>query len=61
MDILLYWAVLGGGFWLAYAVYRSGRAEPSISLLIVLAAIYGVCLVVFTLAAPNLPIFISHH
>ena len=57
LDILLYLAVLAAGFWAAWAFYASGVAERSLGLLIVLAAIYGVSLMVFSLAAPNLPIF----
>ena len=57
LDILLYFLVLAGGFYLAFRLYGSGRAEPLLGVLIVLAAIYGVSLMVFTLAAPNLPIF----
>ena len=57
LDIGLYYAVLAAGFAAAYALYGSGRAEPILGLLIVLAAIYGVSLMVFSLAAPHLPIF----
>ena len=59
VDILLYCAVLAAGFWAASVFYVSGAAEPSLGLLIVLAAIYGVSLMVFSLAAPRLPIFIA--
>ncbi len=59
LDIALYYLTLAGGFYLAGRLARSGAAEPSLGLLIVLAAVYGVSLAVFTLAAPNLPIFIS--
>lgn len=59
LDIFLYLAVLAGGFLLAFAVYRRGRAEPALGLLIVLSAIYGVSLMAFTLAAPQLPIFLA--
>ena len=37
--------------------YGSGKTESILGLLIVLAAIYGVSLMVFSLAAPHLPIF----
>ena len=57
LDIGLYYVVLGAGFFLAYALYGSGRTESILGLLIVLAAIYGVSLMVFSLAAPHLPIF----
>lgn len=59
LDILLYYAVLGAGFFAAFELYGTGAAERSLGLLIVLAAIYGVSLMVFTLASPNLPIFIA--
>jgi hypothetical protein len=58
-DILLYFLVLAGGFYLSFRLYGSGTAERLLGVLIVLAAIYGVSLMVFTLAAPNLPIFIA--
>lgn len=57
VDIGLYYAVLGAGFFAAYALYGSGKTESILGLLIVLAAIYGVSLMVFSLAAPHLPIF----
>ena len=59
VDIALYAAVLAGGFWLARQVSRSGRGQRSLGLLIVLAALYGVTLMVFSLAAPRLPIFVG--
>jgi len=59
VDVALYYLTLAGGFSLAARLARSGAAEPSLGLLIVLAAVYGVSLAVFTLAAPSLPIFIS--
>ena len=57
VEIGLYYAVLAAGFRAARAIAAGGRAEPGLGLLIVLAAIYGVCLMVFSLAAPALPIF----
>lgn len=60
LDVLLYYGVLAVGFCMALELYSSGAAERSLGLLIVLAAIYGVCLMVFTLASPNLPIFIPN-
>ena len=57
VDIVLYYAVLGAGFFASYALYGSGRAEPALGPLIVLTAIYGVSLMAFSLAAPHLPIF----
>lgn len=58
LNIVLYYLVLAAGFMLAFSLYGNGIAEHALGLLIVLASIYGVCLMVFTLAAPNLPIFI---
>lgn len=55
VDIGLYAAVLAGGF--AAAPVLSRRVGNELGLLIVLASIYGVCLAVFSLAAPALPIF----
>ncbi len=57
VDIGLYYLVLGAGFCLAERLRRMRLPENLLGLLIVLASIYGVSLIVFTLAAPNLPIF----
>ena len=46
---------LGFGFTAAYGLYGSGRAERLLGLLIVLSALYGAALVIFSLAAPKLP------
>lgn len=59
LDAILYALVMAGGFTLSFSLYGSGAAEDALGLLIVLTAIYGVCLIVFTLSAPNLPIFLS--
>lgn len=57
VDIGLYYAVMAFGFLTARHLERTGRALPYVGLLIVLAAIYGVSLLAFSLAAPSLPIF----
>lgn len=57
VDIALYYAVMALGFFTAHRLERTCRAMPFVGLLIVLAAVYGVSLMAFTLAAPSLPIF----
>ena len=57
VDITLYYAVMALGFFTAYRLDRTCRAMPFVGLLIVLAAVYGVSLMAFSLAAPSLPIF----
>lgn len=57
VDIGLYYAVMAFGFLTARRLERTGRMLPYVGLLIVLAAIYGVSLMAFSLAAPSLPIF----
>ncbi len=59
IDIALYYVTLALGFYLAWQLEKSGLAERGLGLWIVLASIYGVSLVVFTLAAPDLPIFLG--
>jgi len=57
LDIALYLAVMAFGFLLSYHLYDSGAAERRLGGLIVLSALYGVALIVFSVAAPPLPIF----
>jgi uncharacterized membrane protein YagU involved in acid resistance len=56
-DIVLYYVVMAAGFSLACALERSGKAERWTGILVILAGIYGASLILFTIAAPNLPIF----
>lgn len=57
VDIGLYYAVMAGGFALAYRLYRNGRAEKIAGFLLMLVILYGACLILFSFAAPPLPIF----
>ena len=56
-DIALYLLTLAGGMQLAWRLTVSGRAQKHLGFLVVACGIYGAALVVFTLAAPPLPIF----
>lgn len=56
-DIGLYVLTMAGGFALAYALFRSGRAEKPAAYLLMLVILYGACLILFSFAAPPLPIF----
>ena len=57
--IVLYSITLALGWWLLYRLSRSGRAEPCFGPLVIGAGALGAALVAFTIAAPQLPIFIS--
>ena len=57
LDIGLYVLTMAGGFALALALYRSGRAARWGGVLLMLVIFYGAFLAVFSFAAPKLPIF----
>ena len=57
LDIGLYVLTMAGGFALALALFRSGRAARWGGVLLMLVIFYGAFLVVFSFAAPGLPIF----
>lgn len=59
VDIALYFLTMAGGFALACALFRSGRAERSAGVLLMLVIFYGAFLIVFSFAAPSLGIFAS--
>lgn len=59
IDIALYYIVLALGWLLLYRLSRSGGAEPWFGPLLIGAGAFGAALVVFTIAAPPLPIFLS--
>ncbi len=59
LPILLYYVVLAGGFFLAYRMTVRGAAQARLGELVMLAGVYAEALVLFSIAAPNLPIFIS--
>ena len=58
-DLVLYAVTLALGFCLTARLTRTGGAEPALGLLIVLCGLYAACLVLFSVAAPALPIFES--
>ena len=56
-NIALYAVTAGLGFFRAYRLTVSRRAERYLGELIMLTAVYGCALVLFTVASPELPIF----
>lgn len=58
LDMALYVLVLGGGFRLAFAMEHSGRWSFLSGVLVLAAGLYGAALILFTLAPPDLPVFI---
>ena len=58
VDIILYYLTMAGGFYLAYRLYLRGGTEKQTGFLVMAAGLYGLALTVFTLSAPNLPIFV---
>mgnify|MGYP004555079653 CR=1 FL=1 len=56
-DIALYFAAMFFGFFLAYRLRESGRLERAAPWLLLPTALYGAALILFTFAAPELPIF----
>lgn len=59
-DVALYVLDMAAGYLLAAELMENGEAKQSLGLLIVLAALYAACLVLFSIAAPGLPIFMVH-
>lgn len=57
INILLYVIVLAVGFWFVYTHRNSGKLARAAGVLTMLVAVYATCLLVFTIAAPDLPIF----
>ena len=57
VDIVLYYLTMFAGFWLAWWLQRSGRLQKHTGLLLMLVILYGASLILFTFAAPPLPIF----
>ena len=58
-DISLYYIALSLGWVLLYRLSRSGAAERLCGPLLIGMGALGAAFVVFTVAAPSLPIFIS--
>lgn len=59
IDISLYFFTMAAGFYGAYRLDAAGTAEKRIGLLVMLAGVYGASLILFSFAAPDLPIFRS--
>ena len=59
VDIGLYYLTLGLGFAAALRVNRSGRLGWLAGVLVILTGLYGAALILFTLAPPELPIFMA--
>ena len=60
VDILLYYAAMAFGGVLAERLCRSGISHRLAGIATMLAGLYAVCLLLFTFAAPNLPIFLEN-
>ena len=56
---LLFWPFLAAGFAAALRVNRSGRFGWLAGVLVILTGLYGAALILFTLAPPELPIFMA--
>ncbi len=59
VDISLYYLAVALGAFSVYRLGRSGRADRLLGALVIGSGVFGAALVVFTIAAPPLPIFIS--
>ena len=57
VDIASYYLTLAFGFAVAYQAERSGKIEKLGGILVILVGLYGAALILFTYAAPDLPIF----
>lgn len=57
VDILLYYLALALGFFLAWRRSTAPYRERDLGTLVALNGLYAMCLILFTLAAPALPIF----
>ncbi len=57
VDIALYFVTMFAGFWLAWYLYRRKMPEKIGGWLLMVVILYGASLILFTFAAPELPIF----
>ncbi len=57
VDILLYFVSMFFGFFLARLLYRKAKPERIGGFTLMLVILYGASLILFTFAAPELPIF----
>ena len=58
LDIALYVLVLAGGASMAYRMERSGRWGFLAGVMVLAVGLYGAALILFTLAPPQLPVFL---
>ena len=59
VDIGLYVLVMGAGFWLAYRQTVTGAGAWCAGVLVIAVGLYGAALILFTLAPPELPVFVG--
>ncbi|MBR4309334.1 MAG: hypothetical protein IKT58_07040 [Oscillospiraceae bacterium] len=57
LDITLYYISMFAGYFLAWFLYKHGKPERCGGYLLMLVILYGACLILFTFAPPDLPIF----
>ena len=57
IDLALYFITMAGGFLLAYLAARSRKLERAAPWLLLPVMLYGASLILFTFAAPPLPVF----
>lgn len=57
LDIPLYCACLAALWRIAWKLNRSGAASPALGALVIACGVFGAALIVFSFAAPPLPIF----
>lgn len=57
VDLALYFITMAGGFLLAYLAARSRKLESAAPWLLLPVMLYGASLILFTFAAPPLPVF----
>lgn len=57
LDIPLYYICLAAAWLTAWKLNRSGGAGRALGLLVIASGVFGAALVVFSIAAPPLPIF----
>lgn len=60
LDVGLYYVSLALGFWLAWRLQGSEKGAAWSGILVILAGLYGAALVLFTMAPPDLPIFLEN-
>ena len=59
VDIALYVLVMAAGFWIAYWQTATGHGAWCAGVLVIAVGLYGAALILFTLAPPELPVFVG--